>query len=403
MYFTTTQVLALGGPGVTVLFAVCFLLLWRYSRQESRYLLFLSAAFLVFALAAASQILLLPRDIGHNTLVSGFLYLSSTLLFVRGMLGRYQARFDGLLYGAAMVGVLCALAFYYYVQRDIVIRIYVLNFGIGGMLLLAAFRLSQRRRATPVDRALYWIYLSFTASFFLRTLLTNNHTVTGGLQAYRDSSFWLFLQLTLLLFAVVLALALLTAAMLDIITALQHERNVDGLTKLYNRRSFEERSERALDAGRSAPTCLMLCDIDHFKAINDTHGHAAGDRVLIEVGRIIDQCARAHDIAGRFGGEEFIVLLPNTSLDGATYFAERVRKTLADTSFKVSGGLITVTGSFGVAERLPGEPLLELINRTDAMLYAAKQGGRNRVVLNGQDAGLKRFLQQTDGLDQSTT
>src|SRR5690606_22253971 len=141
----------------------------------------------------------------------------------------------------------------------------------------------------------------------------------------------------------------------------------------------------------------------HFKAINDTHGHSAGDRVLIEVGRIIGQCARAHDIAGRFGGEEFIVLLPNTSLDGATYFAERVRKTLADTPFRGAGGPITVTGSFGVAERLPGESLLELINRTDTMLYTAKKEGRNRVVLDGQDAGLKRFFEQVDGLDHSTT
>lgn len=127
----------------------------------------------------------------------------------------------------------------------------------------------------------------------------------------------------------------------------------------------------------------MLCDLDHFKVINDSFGHHAGDMVLMECGNIIRRCIRKNDIAGRFGGEEFVVLMPNTSLAGAARLADRIRAELADANFPAMTGVHPVTASFGVAELLPNESLSDLFRRTDTMLYAAKKEGRNRVMLDG--------------------
>src|SRR5690606_24961558 len=102
------------------------------------------------------------------------------------------------------------------------------------------------------------------------------------------------------------------------------------------------------------------------------YGHQAGDIVLSECGHIIRRCIRMNDIAGRFGGEEFVVLMPNTSLLGAAHFADRVRTELAAANFPALTGAHSVTASFGVAELLPNESLSDLFSRADTLLYAAK-------------------------------
>lgn len=397
MQLSTTQVLTLGSPAVSILFSLGFVLVWNYGRRRAHYLLFIAASFLLYALAATSQILRIPHDYGVNAVLSGGLFLSSLLLLVYGVARRYQVGFDGVLYGLMFIGTLLALAYFYYEKPDITMRIYVLNFSVAAIVLLSTFRVRRISRGALIDRTFFWVYLLFGISFFPRTMLSVTQAVSGGLFAFKTSPFWLALQLTLLVFAVVLALVLLAAAMLDIINVLLHDRNIDGLTKLYNRRSFEERSRQALVFQRNEPVCLVLCDLDHFKAINDSYGHHAGDMVLIECGNIIRRCARKNDIAGRFGGEEFVVLLPGTDLQGAAYFADRVRSALAQARFPALNELQPVTASFGVAELLPDETLSDLVHRADIMLYAAKNAGRNRVMLDGKDAELLALSGDVNG------
>lgn len=158
----------------------------------------------------------------------------------------------------------------------------------------------------------------------------------------------------------------------------------DPLTKLHNRRFLNEVIEHQFhQAARLAQSLsVVTLDIDGFKSINDTYGHAAGDACLVRFADLLQQHIRKSDIACRYGGEEFLLLLPNTDLDGAGQFAENLRLLLAGTAITVEGQEIKVTISSGVATYpLHGQLYTEIINKADQALYLSKQRGRNRVTL----------------------
>lgn len=157
----------------------------------------------------------------------------------------------------------------------------------------------------------------------------------------------------------------------------------DALTGLLNRRAFLETTGRELARTKrySDQLVVILLDVDHFKVINDRRGHAAGDAVLSALGRLLHSTLRTCDIVARWGGEEFVLLLPSTSLDGGEQAAERLRERLAASVIKDSSGeSIPVTASFGVAAYRNGETLEQVVDRADRAMYLAKSGGRNRVV-----------------------
>ncbi len=165
----------------------------------------------------------------------------------------------------------------------------------------------------------------------------------------------------------------------------RREAETDPLTGLPNRKSFDRalrmQASQALEKG--LPLSLAVIDIDHFKRFNDTHGHQTGDIVLRALAAKLRDSVRKEDIAARFGGEEFALLLPETPLATAVERADRIRTEVARHRLRARGtgrDLGTITLSMGVAQYVPGEPLDDFFERADQALYAAKQGGRNRVV-----------------------
>jgi len=153
---------------------------------------------------------------------------------------------------------------------------------------------------------------------------------------------------------------------------------VDPLTGLSNRRAFFERAEQACArcAQGSALTAIML-DIDHFKRVNDLYGHDVGDQAIASVASV---AGRQGALTGRLGGEEFAMLIEGCRLDGGIALAERLRGEIAALRFESADEVIKLTCSFGVSERKAGEGIDDLLKRADVALYAAKTGGRNRVV-----------------------
>ena len=164
---------------------------------------------------------------------------------------------------------------------------------------------------------------------------------------------------------------------------LREQSTHDSLTGLYNRLYLEETLGRELlsAARRRQPLSVIMGDLDHFKAVNDSHGHQAGDQVLRAFGALLKQHARGSDIYCRYGGEEFLLVLPDMGAADAAVRAEQLRQALAATPIPCGGLALSVTASFGVATFMQhGQRGDELIAAADKALYAAKRGGRNRVV-----------------------
>jgi len=158
---------------------------------------------------------------------------------------------------------------------------------------------------------------------------------------------------------------------------------IDGLTGLHNRRYLDNHIQTLVDRAQARKRSLsvMMTDLDRFKSINDTYGHDGGDVVLREYARRLKSNVRGIDLACRFGGEEFVIVMPDTDADVARKVAERLRSDIESAPFVIGGSAVQLTVSIGVASLMPGaDSVRELMRRADVALYDAKNSGRNRVV-----------------------
>lgn len=162
----------------------------------------------------------------------------------------------------------------------------------------------------------------------------------------------------------------------------REEAEKDHLTDLFNRRMFDRDLLTAIDRANrfQTPVCLLLLDLDHFKEINDTYGHAIGDDVLINFAKLLKSSLRDNDLTYRIGGDEFAVLFNNSNMEQALAVANRVRDFVSNNSYKTKGASFKLYLSAGLAEFKAGENHDSFYKRTDKFLYAAKKGGRNQVI-----------------------
>jgi diguanylate cyclase (GGDEF)-like protein len=161
----------------------------------------------------------------------------------------------------------------------------------------------------------------------------------------------------------------------------------DRLTGLLNRGTWENLIDAEYERNRryGHPTCLVMFDIDHFKPVNDTHGHLAGDEVIKYTADVVRKSLRQSDIPGRYGGEEFGIILPETDAEGARTICERIREIIENSTVKTTVADIQYTVSIGVAPLTDGpENYMQWLQQADEALYAGKEGGRNRVVVFGE-------------------
>ncbi len=167
-----------------------------------------------------------------------------------------------------------------------------------------------------------------------------------------------------------------------ILSKLENLAITDGLTKLYNLRHFYNQLEIEIDRSNryGHPLALLLLDIDNFKTYNDTYGHLEGDKVLVRLGQIIKSCLRTMDCAYRYGGEEFTIILPETTGKEAKNVAHRIKTSVEiESFFPKSGDIANVTISLGVTEYFRKEPVATFIQRADRAMYNSKAKGRNAI------------------------
>jgi len=193
---------------------------------------------------------------------------------------------------------------------------------------------------------------------------------------------WMYSMLLIMLVCFCVLLMYVLFTVIEMQSHIEHAAGVDALTGALNRRALGKYASRELEETEQigASLAIVQIDLDHFKAINDTYGHGAGDAVLCAFVDLAREHLRSCDVIARTGGEEFVLLLPNTNAAEAARIAEGLRHSFEQMRVHYDGKMIVATASFGATERQHGESLTTMMKRADALLYRAKSEGRNRVV-----------------------
>jgi diguanylate cyclase (GGDEF)-like protein len=380
----TGLLIALLNPTIALALGAAFAMLWSYQRHRP-YLAALAVSYCLSAPGFLFQYFTLPVGVAMTKLISNICFTIAACCLSGAIVARYGRRvpYVGI---AVMTGAgLAAFSWFMFVQPDLTWRVLGTNFAFGGLSLLVAAELRVVRNNGPTEKILFVLALLSGLNFTARTLVVViAHGPFPSYDGFYGSSYWTTALLSHALLSLLIALCLFSAAALDVVKTLKAETYTDPLSGILNRRGFEERAARLLEQCDKAgfPVALVLADLDHFKALNDQHGHEAGDRVIADFAAKLRAATGARGAAGRIGGEEFAVLLPLSDLAAARLFAEAIR------SFYSAGAVdglpagIRVTASFGVAARTGKEGLLPMMRRADEALYKAKKNGRDSVRLS---------------------
>jgi diguanylate cyclase (GGDEF)-like protein len=364
-----------------VCFGVIFSIMYRKERRL-KHALYFSYAFFHCATAFAIDLFAPLAISSFRTSVISYLFFSFAIYsIVKGIFLRYDKpvpaktvagllAFGQILMIAVMIGHSVALGR--------VVFSFLMS-PIFGISLHAALS----RRTEALDKFVL-------GSLSFGTLIMAVHPIATGLTiefpeifgAYSEAvhSFVIYFSVTLL--SIPLGAVLLFATAMEIFTKLHSQSITDGLTGLLNRASFEEHARKAIRENKTVS--LIVCDIDHFKRINDTLGHAAGDEVIRKLSACLRNATSGKGLVGRVGGEEFCILLPMANSEMGLLFATNLRSQIAFTGLKNVDGAATV--SMGLATLQEGEDYLSLFNRADEALYAAKHSGRDRVCIAKETA-----------------
>lgn len=381
----TGLLIGLLNPTIALALGAVFLVLWFYQRHRP-YLAVLAASYWLSAAGFLLQHFTLPIGMAPTKLISNICFTIAACGLAGAIVTRYGRRVPFGAIGTLAAGGLAAFCWFMFIQPDLTWRVLVMNFAFGGLSLVVAAELRVVRDRGPTEMILFVLSLLSGLNFFVRTLVVViAHGPYQSYDGFYASSYWTTALLSHALLSLLIALCLFCAAALDVMKALKAEAYTDPLSGLLNRRGFEERATLLLRhcATAKLPVALVLADLDHFKALNDLHGHAAGDRVIADFAAKLRSAVGTSGVAGRIGGEEFAVLLPLSDLGAARLFAETIRMLYSAGSVDGLPRDTRVTASFGVAARTGEEEGLEsLMRRADEALYKAKRNGRDSVHLS---------------------
>lgn len=360
-------------------FSAVFVVVSFYSRWRSAALLF-SAGLFIASLTMLSELAVAyasnPRP--WSILVYGTV-LAGLVLLHWGVAVLYGRRFPVWLAVAAFVAGMIA----YIWVRDIPRSWWGYGFMYQGpyalLTLSAAANVFLSERRTAMDRALVIVLALSGLHFLLKAALAAVMGPGSTPSAYITTNYAVMSQSITAVLIVSVGLMLLAVLTLDIMAVERGRAERDSLSGLANRRGFEKAANRAIERLGERQHAVILCDLDHFKSVNDTYGHHAGDMVINAFGTMLGAQAGAGAIVGRIGGEEFAIFLPDTSPAIAVAVAETLRVGARKMMVPGLPGGFIVTASFGVAALLAKRNLESALRDADAALYEAKRDGRDCV------------------------
>ncbi|RUM98431.1 GGDEF domain-containing protein [Pseudaminobacter arsenicus] len=386
-------------PMLSAILAMAFFVLWTYQRQR-KYILILCLSYLAVGGGFLLHYVTLPIGLLGTKFLANSLFAVAVLGLSTAMIARQGRQVPWPVLGGLVLVGMAALSWFMFVDPSLIKRLFAVNFTFAAVAFVVAAELRASVRNQLADRALMVVAILGGFNFLIRPIITVwlDGSYDESYSDFYTSASWVFLNFSAVLFSVLITLCLVTGIAMDVFEELQTESHTDPLSGLLNRRGFEGEALLCLDQSvrKGLPVALVLADLDHFKAINDTYGHSVGDRVISAFGAHLRAAGGKGAVVARIGGEEFAVVLPAVDLATARLFAEGVRASFSrDGILGLSANPGRVTASFGVAALGMGEDLAGLICRADDALYKAKKGGRDSVCLahqhvNGRSASALR-------------
>ena len=372
--------ISLLNPAIGLLCAMAFVLLWLNRRE--RYIAYAATAYFLTTLA------FLIFDVGPvlpmhlERLPGNVALLLVSIFYAAAFIGRFALPIPWRAMLATAAISTAVFIWFLLVDPDIRGRIQSISIGAGLIALMIVKSLWRVEKPHLIDKLLFGIAALSAVNLIFRPAVIL--AFSGNFSSYEEfqhSIYWATVQFNQATLSVGAAISLMVAVGIDIIAELRDEADRDKLSGLLNRRGFETQAgaalRRCVEEGR--PVALLIADLDHFKQVNDVHGHATGDAIIAAFGALVRQTGPADMIAGRIGGEEFALLLPGASIEAARRFADGVRMGLAPACAHRIPSALTPTASIGLAAGSPGEGLSQLLRQADQALYDAKHAGRNSI------------------------
>lgn len=365
-------------PACAALLGIAMIYCWSRLRDH-RYLLWIASGYISTAIPMGIHSLMPNEQLARWTLPLSAMYLYGVWTLSHGVALRFGGRAHPRLAGVIVLVTLGLLFYFSQIDDDLWLRLQILNWGLALLVALPIKSiLSGRSRTIPLATLLRASYLTALLYAFVRVFALATLIPREMQPELTRSGFWLLMLATNMFISIWVALAILTSTAMSIVQTLDHERSRDPLTRLLNRRAFFEQVKKRLELYGHSGWAVMTCDLDHFKMVNDTWGHVAGDRALKEFGALLARTVRQDDLAARFGGEEFVLLIRSTSLHTAVLVAERLRSSVMNLHIPATAH--TLTASFGVVQLNSNGDINQAIEQADRLLYEAKHAGRNKVV-----------------------
>ena len=308
---------------------------------------------------------------------------------VAGLARHYRLRAPWRTLGTIVVVSLIANILALDMPRTSLLRGFIYQLPFFFVQMVGAAVILRFRHRQPLDVALLVLFLLGGLQFLVKPLLAVSLGSGTSAAGYLGTTYAAISQSLGAMLLIATGLLMLLILVRDAMAEMHERSETDKLSGLYNRRGFEERAGRMLQSSQRAsmPGAVVIADLDHFKTVNDSFGHEAGDRVIEAFASMLNAAANGRATVGRLGGEEFAVFMPGANLATARLYAEGVRTGISGLLIHGLPAERRITASFGVAQLQPDDSLSDLLRRGDAALYEAKKGGRDRVCIADDAVG----------------